>query len=151
MGCNSNLHHVPVLVAVAGGCIALVGWAAVLTWRAESTQLVKDVIRDRQTENKVERRKRWRGLVLSLLPFFLLLGLISLIHLPKTAYVMWVGTFVPIGAVDMAHWEHCKAIVTDKPVDPEIQTLNRLAQRAGPILVPVGVASPSPTRPAVGC
>ena len=139
MGCDSDLHHVVVLVAVAGGCVALVGWASVLTWRAESTELIMDVIRHRETEDKVERRRRWRGTVLWILPILVLLGLISAIHLPKTAYVMWVATFVPIGAVDMAHWEHCKAQVTDKPLDQEVQTFNRVSRRAGPILIPVGV------------
>lgn len=68
------------------------------------------------------------------------LGLISLIDLPKTAYVMWAATFIPVGAIDLGHWEHCKAMVTGKPLDGEVQSMNRLAQRGGPILLVIGTA-----------
>ena len=141
MGCGSDLHHVAVLVAVAGGCLALIGWASVLTWGVASTELVKDVIRGRETEDKAERHKRWRGMVLWMVPIFVLLGFINAIHLPKSAYVMWIVTFVPIGAVDMGHYEHCKAQIADKPLDQEVQTFNAVARRAGPVLIPVGVVS----------
>ena len=53
---------------------------------------------------------------------------------------MWVVTFVPIGAVDRGHVELCKAQVTDKPLNQEVQTFNTVARRAGPVLIPVGLA-----------
>jgi hypothetical protein len=62
MACGAT-HHVAVLVAVAGGCLALVGWSAALTWRSQWTEALEAEIRLRQAEGKVERRKRWRGMV----------------------------------------------------------------------------------------
>src|SRR6478672_7897917 len=108
------------------GCVALIGYAAVLTWRPGSTELVKSVIRHREDETEGESRKRWRGLIPFLLPVFVLLAIINAIHLPKAAFVLWAATFIPIGAVDMGHWEHCKAVVRGRPEDPEIATMNRV-------------------------
>jgi hypothetical protein len=139
MGCVSSVYFWSVLVAVTGGCVALIGYAAVLTWRPGSTELVKSVIRHREDETEGESRKRWRGLILFLLPVFVLLAIINAIHLPKAAYVLWAATFIPIGAVDMGHWEHCKAVVRGRPEDPEIATMNRVARRTGPILIPLGL------------
>lgn len=138
MGCGATFHPA-VLVAVGGGCLALIGYATVLTWGAESTEAVTHAIRAKEEETKSERRTRWRGTVLWMLPVFVLIGIISAIHVPRTLYVMWVATFIPIGAIDMCHYEHCKGVVTDQPVDDEIQTVNRMAQRVGPILVPLGI------------
>jgi hypothetical protein len=112
--------------------VALIGYAAVLTWRPGSTELVKSVIRHREDETEGESRKRWRGLIPFLLPVFVLLAIINAIHLPKAAFVLWAATFIPIGAVDMGHWEHCKAVVRGRPEDPEIATMNRVARRTGP-------------------
>lgn len=97
------------------------------------------MIRHREGETEGERRKRWRGLILFLLPVFVLLAIINAIHLPKAAYVLWAATFIPIGAVDMGHWEHYKAVVRGQPEDPEIATMNRVARRTGPILIPLGL------------
>ena len=58
----------------------------------------------------------------------------------KVFAVLWVATILPIGAIDMAHWEHCKSVVTGEVLDGEVQTLNRIARRAGPVLLPVGAA-----------
>ena len=41
----------------------------------------------------------------------------------------------------MCHYEHCNGVVTGKPVDEEVQAVNRLAQRGGPILIPLGVTA----------
>jgi hypothetical protein len=75
---------------------------------------------------------------LSLAPVVVLVVLVSAIDLPMTVYVLAGATLIPIGAIDMCHYEHCKGAVTDKPVGEGIQTVNRLAQRAGPILISVG-------------
>ena len=148
MGCGSHLHHVAVLVAVARGRLALIGWALVLHGESHRPSLSRTLIRDRETEGKAERRKRWRGMVVWMVTNFVLLGIISAIHLPKSAYVMWVNTFVPIGAVDLGHYEHCKAQVTDKPLDQEVQTFNTIAQtgRPGPDTPWSGFGDPRDSR-----
>jgi hypothetical protein len=44
MGCGTHLHHVAVLVAFLGGCMALIVWYAVDRWAAEFDDSVRGCV-----------------------------------------------------------------------------------------------------------
>jgi hypothetical protein len=161
MGCGTSLHHYASIAAVAAACLALVGYSWGLTWDPRITAVTIGAARMRATEVQTEQRRRgidvesgddrtltevrrgwvWLrvhspGLALPLLVTLALLTLTGVVDVPGWVNVLFFATVVPIGVVDIAHAMHCKAVANGTDLDEELQSINRVAQRAGqPILI----------------